>query len=250
MTVIKHKQQRVGVFIDTQNLYHSAKNLYHARVNFGAIMKEVVAGRSLIRAIAYVITTESGDETNFFDALGKLGIETKTKNLQIFSGGAKKGDWDVGLAVDAIKLAPKLDTVIIASGDGDFIPLVEYLQTNEGCQVEVISFGKSSSQKLKEVADDFIDMCDSPSKYVMMQNSQTNSSKQSLRQHQTQQLTDTQPQSQQDKDDSRGSLKSKRQPKPNTRPSSSNKTNVARSENKREFDFFDSETRPDSKFDI
>ena len=91
MTVIKHKQQRVGVFIDTQNLYHSAKNLYHARVNFGAIMKEAVAGRSLIRAIAYVITTESGDETNFFDALGKLGIETKTKNLQIFSGGAKKG---------------------------------------------------------------------------------------------------------------------------------------------------------------
>ena len=250
MTVIKHKQQRVGVFIDTQNLYHSAKNLYHARVNFGAIMKEVVAGRSLIRAIAYVITTESGDETNFFDALGKLGIETKTKNLQIFSGGAKKGDWDVGLAVDAIKLAPKLDTVIIASGDGDFIPLVEYLQTNEGCQVEVISFGKSSSQKLKEVADDFIDMCETPSKYVMMQNTQTNTSKQAPRQHQTQQPTDIQPQTQQDKDDSRGNLKTKRQSKTNARPSGNNKANATRPESKREFDFFDSETRPDSKFDI
>jgi uncharacterized LabA/DUF88 family protein len=168
MTVIKHKEQRVGIFIDTQNLYHSAKNLYNgSRVNFGAIMKEVVAGRSLIRAIAYVITTESGEEKNFFEALSKLGIEAKTKNIQIFNSGAKKADWDVGLAVDAIKLAPKLDTVIIASGDGDFIPLVEYLQTNEGCQVEVIAFGKSSSSRLREVADDFIDMCQNPKKYVI-----------------------------------------------------------------------------------
>lgn len=167
MSVIKHKEQRVGIFIDTQNLYHSAKNLYHARVNFGAIMKEAVAGRSLIRAIAYVITTESGEEKSFFEALGKLGIETKTKNLQIFMGGSKKADWDVGLAVDAISLAPKLDTIIIASGDGDFCPLVEYLKINQGCQVEIISFGKSSSAKLKEVADEFIDMCENPKKYVI-----------------------------------------------------------------------------------
>ncbi len=168
MTVIKHKEQRVGVFIDTQNLYHSAKNLYHARVNFGAVLAEALGDRALIRAIAYVITTESGDEQNFFDALGKLGIEAKTKNLQIFMGGAKKADWDVGLAVDAITLAPKLDTIIIASGDGDFIPLVEYLKINEGCQVEVIAFGKSSSGKLKEVADDFIDMCDDPETFLML----------------------------------------------------------------------------------
>lgn len=167
MSIIKHKEQRVGIFIDTQNLYHSAKNLYHSRVNFGAIMKEALGNRALIRAVAYVITTEAGDEKSFFEALGKIGIEAKTKDLQIFSGGAKKADWDVGLAVDAIKMAPKLDTVIIASGDGDFIPLVEYLQMNEGCQVEVISFGKSSSAKLKEVADDFIDMCENPKKYLI-----------------------------------------------------------------------------------
>lgn len=169
MSVIKHKEQRVGIFIDAQNLYHSAKNLYRGRVNFGAVMKEAVAGRSLIRAIAYVITTESGEEKNFFDALEKFGIETKTKNLQIFGDGAKKADWDVGMAVDAIKLAPKLDTIIIASGDGDFNPLVEYLQTNEGCQVEVIAFGRSSNAKLKEIADDFIDMCEMPRKFVMRQ---------------------------------------------------------------------------------
>ncbi len=167
MAVIKHKNQRVGIFIDTQNLYHCAKNIYGAKVNFDQVVKDGLAGRSLIRAVAYVITTESGEEKSFFEALEKVGIETKTKNLQIFAGGAKKADWDVGLAVDAIKLAPKLDAVIIISGDGDFVPLVEYLQVNEGCQVEVMSFGKSSSSKLIEVSDDFIDLDENPRKYLL-----------------------------------------------------------------------------------
>ncbi|HEV7424347.1 MAG TPA: NYN domain-containing protein [Candidatus Paceibacterota bacterium] len=166
MTVIKHKEQRVGVFIDTQNLYHSARNLYKARVNFGAVLRDAVAGRRLVRAVAYVITTEAGDEKNFFEALTKLGIETKTKDLQIFAGGSKKADWDVGLAVDAIKMAPRLDCAIIASGDGDFIPLVEYLQTM-GVQVEVVSFGKSTSGKLREVVDDFVDLSENPRKYLI-----------------------------------------------------------------------------------
>lgn len=167
MTVIKHKEQRVGIFIDTQNLYHSAKNLYHARANFGQIVKDALGGRALIRAIAYVITTEAGDEKVFFEALTKMGIEAKTKDLQIFAGGNKKADWDVGLAVDAITMAPKLDTVIIASGDGDFVPLVEYLQMHEGCQVEVVSFGKSSSARLKEACDEFFDLDDNAKKYTI-----------------------------------------------------------------------------------
>ena len=166
MTVIKHKEQRVGVFIDTQNLYHSARNLYKARVNFGAVLKDAVDGRRLVRATAYVITTEAGDEKNFFEALVKLGIETKTKDLQIFSGGAKKADWDVGLAVDAIKMAARLDCVVIVSGDGDFIPLVDYLQVL-GCQVEVVSFGQSTSGKLKEAVDGFFDLSENPRKYLM-----------------------------------------------------------------------------------
>ena len=166
MAVIKHKNQRVGIFIDTQNLYHTAKNIYGAKVNFDQVVKDGLAGRSLTRAVAYVITTESGEEKSFFDALEKIGIETKTKNLQIFSGGAKKGDWDVGLAVDAIKLAPKLDTVILITGDGDFVPLVEYLKVH-GCQVEVMSFGRSSSAKLIEIADDFIDLDENPRKYLI-----------------------------------------------------------------------------------
>jgi len=167
MPVIKHEKQRVGVFIDAQNLYHSAKNLYHAKVNFGQVMKDAVDDRILIRAIAYVISTESGDEQSFFEALTKAGIETKTKDLQIFAGGAKKADWDVGLAVDAIKMAPKLDTIIIMSGDGDFIPLVEYLKMKEGCQVEAITFGKSASSKLISIVDGFTDLDENPKRYLI-----------------------------------------------------------------------------------
>lgn len=167
MSVIKHKEQRVGVFIDAQNLYHSGKNIYHSKVNFGQIVKDALDGRRLVRAIAYVIATESGEENAFFDALTKMGIETKIKDLQVFGSGAKKADWDVGLAIDAVKLAPKLDAVILVTGDGDFVPLVAYLQMNEGCQVEVVSFGKSTSSKLIESADDFIDLDKNPSKYLL-----------------------------------------------------------------------------------
>ncbi len=167
MAVIKHTAQRVGVFIDTQNLYHSAKHLYKTRVNFAKVLEEAVDGRTLVRAIAYVISTDSGEESAFFEALTKIGIETKVKGLQIFADGAKKADWDVGLAIDAVKIAPKLDTIIIASGDGDFVPLIEYLDMNEGCQVEVISFGKSSSAKIKEAAHAFTDMCDDPKKFLI-----------------------------------------------------------------------------------
>ncbi len=166
MAVIKHPAQRVGVFIDTQNLYHSAKHLYKSRVNFANVLAEAVGDRVLVRAIAYVISTDTGEENNFFDALTKIGIETKVKGLQVFSDGAKKADWDVGIAIDAVKLSPKLDTVIIASGDGDFVPLIEFLDMH-GVQVEVISFGKSSSQKLKEAAHAFTDMCENPKKFLI-----------------------------------------------------------------------------------
>ena len=166
MSIIKHNTQRVAVLIDTQNLYHSARNLYQSRVNFARVLEEAVAGRQLVRAVAYVITTESNDEAQFFEALTKMGIETKTKDLQIFFGGAKKADWDVGLAIDAVRLASRVDAMVLATGDGDFIPLVEYLK-GLGVQVEVISFGKSSSSKLREAAEDFIDMCESPDDYII-----------------------------------------------------------------------------------
>jgi uncharacterized LabA/DUF88 family protein len=166
MGVIRHPEQRVAILIDTQNLYHSAKNLYKAKVNFGAVVKTALGSRKLIRAVSYVVNTESGEESAFFGALEKVGIEIKTKDLQIFYGGAKKADWDVGMAVDAIKLAHKVDAIVLVTGDGDFIPLVEYVKS-QGCQVEAITFGRSASGKLRETVDDFIDMDENPHQYLI-----------------------------------------------------------------------------------
>lgn len=159
MTVIKHINQRVAVLVDVQNLYHSAKHLFSARVNFKALLNEVVAGRLLVRSLAYVVKAgEMEEEQAFFDALSKAGFEVKMKDIQIFPGGMKKADWDVGLAVDAIRLSSLVDAVIIISGDGDFVPLVEFLKMQKGVQVEVAAFGRSTSAKLKEAADDFLDL--------------------------------------------------------------------------------------------
>lgn len=162
----KHEEQRVGVFIDVQNLYYSARNIYSARVNFSALLKESVGGRKLIRAIAYVIRAQMPEEQTFFDALSKAGYEVKAKDLQVFYGGIKKGDWDVGITMDIIRMMNKVDSVVLASGDGDYVPLLEYIK-NFGVRVEVVAFGKSASGKLIDMADDFIDMDDSARKFLI-----------------------------------------------------------------------------------
>lgn len=162
----KHKDQRVSVFIDVQNLYHSAKNIHQARVNFREILRTAISGRRLIRSFAYVVRTKTGEEKPFFDALINLGIETRIKDLQEYYGGLKKADWDVGIAVDAIKTADMVDTVVLVSGDGDYVPLVEYLK-NHGKRVEVLAFGKSTSSRLREVADEFEDLDGENDKYLL-----------------------------------------------------------------------------------
>ena len=162
---IRNPNQRVGVFVDVQNLYYSARNIYNARVNFAEVLKAAVGDRQLIRAIAYGIKADMPEEHTFFEALGKAGFEVKTKDLQTFYGGMQKGDWDVGIAVDIIKLMPKLDVVVLCCGDGDFVPLLEYLQMS-GQFVEVCSFGKSTASKVKELTDNLIDLDTEPKKFL------------------------------------------------------------------------------------
>lgn len=167
MPITKHKNQRVTILIDVQNMYHSAKALYKGRVNFKEILKTATAGRQLIRAVAYVIRTETAEEKNFFDALSKAGLEIKAKDLQIFPGGIKKADWDVGIAMDAVKFSNQIDAIVLVTGDGDFVPLLEYLKVHSGIQTEIMAFGKSTSAKLKEIADDFIDLSENQKKFLI-----------------------------------------------------------------------------------
>jgi uncharacterized LabA/DUF88 family protein len=161
----KYLDQRVAVFVDVQNLYYSARSLYNARVNFANILKECVGERKLVRAIAYVIRASIPEEKSFFAALEKSGYEVKTKDLQIFPGGAKKGDWDVGITMDMVQMMSKLDTIIIASGDGDYEDAVRFLKAH-GNRVEAIAFGRSTSSRLRDAVDDFIDLDETPRKYL------------------------------------------------------------------------------------
>ena len=163
----KFVEQRVGVLVDIQNLYYSARVLYGKKVNFKQVLEASVSGRKLIRALAYGIRTQEGLDEKFFEALEAQGFDVKTKDLQIFPGGAKKGDWDVGVAVDAIKLSKSLDVIVLASGDGDFVPLVEYLQSTTGCRVEIIAFGESTSARLIEAADSFLNISDHAQKMLL-----------------------------------------------------------------------------------
>ncbi len=158
--------QRVAVFIDTQNMYHSAKHLYNRKVSFANLVEAAVGPRILVRAIAYVAKSKDNVEQAFFEALQQQGIELKIKDVQEFASGAKKADWDVGMAVDAISLSPKVDVVVLATGDGDFVPLVEYLK-GHGVICEVVAFKESTNARLREVADSFLDLSSEPDRFLI-----------------------------------------------------------------------------------
>lgn len=159
--IVRNPDQRIAVLVDVQNIYYSAKNLYNAKVNFKNLLSMVVYDRLLVRAVAYVIKSDPDlKEVHFFDALNTAGFEVKEKDLQTFYGGAKKGDWDLGIAMDAIRLGQKVDSIVLISGDGDFKPVVNYLQQALGCLVEVVAFKRTANHELIEIADDFTNIED------------------------------------------------------------------------------------------
>lgn len=164
--MIHRPSQRVAVFIDTQNMYHSAKHLYGSRVNFPALVETAVGNRELVRAIAYVAKSKTGEETAFFEALTSNGIELKVKDVQEFASGEKKADWDVGMAVDAMAISPRVDVIILVTGDGDFLPLVTYLQAN-GIVCEAVAFGSSTNTQLREAVDAFVDLSENPTQFLL-----------------------------------------------------------------------------------
>ena len=147
-------------------MYYSAKNLYSSKVNFMQVLEDAVAGRYLIRAFAYVIKADVGAEKDFFGALEKMGFEVRSKDLQIFYGGNKKGDWDVGLCMDVIRLIPKIDVMVLVSGDGDYVDLVQYAHS-QGVRTEIIAFGKTASSRLTEEADQVLDLSEDTKKYLI-----------------------------------------------------------------------------------
>lgn len=165
---VQHKQQRVGVFVDVQNLYYSARHLYQKKVSYEKILKTAIANRQLIRAFAYVIKADTETEQDFFDALTKQGYEVREKELQVFYGGAKKGDWDVGLCMDVVRMLPKIDVMVLVSGDGDYVDLLDYARS-QGVRTEVIAFGKTTSNRLLSETEGFVDMDEDTKSYLFQE---------------------------------------------------------------------------------
>lgn len=163
---MKHNDQRVGIFVDVSNMYFSAQDNYGRNVDFKQIMKQGVDNRRLIRAFAYVIEADNIKEQDFFDVLEKQGYEVRSKPLKVFYGGAKKGDWDVGLTVDVVRLLPLLDVVVLVSGDGDFVDMLDYCR-GHGRRTEVMSFKQTTSNQLIEEADEFIDLSKDSKRFLI-----------------------------------------------------------------------------------
>ena len=150
-------EQRVGIFIDVQNMFYAAKHLYGSKLNFTRLLDYVGRGRPLTRAISYIIKTPEIDQSNFITMLRSNGYEVRVKELKQRPDGSAKGDWDMGLALDALAMADRLDVIAIVSGDGDFVDLVNFLKAR-GVRVEVYSFPYSTAEELRNAATEFYQM--------------------------------------------------------------------------------------------
>ena len=148
------KNCRVGIFVDVQNMFYSAKNLYHGRLDFEKFLEVALQGRKLVQATAYIVKTPEIDQSKFINLLKNNKYEVKTIDLKTGMNGYAKGNWDVGMVMDIFELADRLDVIALASGDGDFVPLVKYLQ-KRGIRVEVYAFAYNTAIDLKECADRF-----------------------------------------------------------------------------------------------
>lgn len=158
--------RRVGVFIDIQNMYYSARNIYGSKVHFPNIVAKMSENRRLIRAIAYTVSTKTGEEVPFFEALHKSGIEVNTRELLEYDSGHRKGDWDVGITVDIIKGLDMYDEIVLVSGDGDYVALGNYLK-ERGRIFHVASFRESTSTKLVECADIYTNFSEDLATYLI-----------------------------------------------------------------------------------
>lgn len=147
-------EQRVGVFIDVQNMFYAARQLHNSKLNFARLLGHIARDRPLVRAIAYVVQTPEIDQSNFLAMLRSNGYEIRSKYLKQRADGSSKGDWDMGLALDALAMSERLDVVAIVSGDGDFVDLVNFLKAR-GVRVEVYSFPYSTAEELRLTATEY-----------------------------------------------------------------------------------------------
>jgi len=146
--------QRIGIFVDVQNMFYSAYDCFRGRLNYKKLLDTVTAGRQVVRALAYAMR-DGNNQNPFFTMLHEVGFELRTKEPRVRPDGTRKGGWDIGIAIEALTIAPKLDVVVLVSGDGDFLDLVAALKAR-GVRVEVFAFERNCGRDLREAADLFV----------------------------------------------------------------------------------------------
>ena len=152
---------RVAVLVDVQNMFYAAKLMHQSKLDYGRVLKDIVGSRELVRATAYAVRKPDVNQACFYEALSRFGYEVRIKDLRPRSEkDAPKASWLVGMTVDALALAPRLDVIVLVSGDGDLLPLVEALKKS-GVRVEIVGFQGSTASELSRSADDYIPIQDS-----------------------------------------------------------------------------------------
>jgi uncharacterized LabA/DUF88 family protein len=169
--------EKIAVFVDGANLYHSIKSYYKGVLDYGVLLEATVGGRKLLRATFYIVEKQETDESSgasgarsFVYNLNKFGYKVRSKPLIVHetlsADGERivshKGDWDMGIVVDMMRLADHADAYVLVSGDGDYVEAIEYLQSEKGLRVEVISAGQCTSQGLLDACDTHTDLSDIP----------------------------------------------------------------------------------------
>lgn len=148
------KKERIAIFVDSQNLYYSARMGYAAKVNYEKLLKLITENRNMIKAYAYIVQAPDGDVKPFATSLERIGYIVKIKDVRTRSDGSAKANWDMGMALDILGILDRVDTIILASGDGDFVPLVDFIKTKNK-RVEIFAFAENTAYDLKEKADKF-----------------------------------------------------------------------------------------------
>ncbi|MEM7164643.1 MAG: NYN domain-containing protein [Planctomycetota bacterium] len=145
-------QQRVAVLVDVQNMYYAARNLHNSKLEFSKLLRFASRNRRLTRALAYIVERPGMEQDKFVEVLRRNGFEVRKKVLIERSDGSQKGDWDLGIALDAVALSDKVDVVVLVTGDGDFVTLVHFLHSR-GIRVEVASFPETTALELIRSCD-------------------------------------------------------------------------------------------------
>lgn len=146
----------VSILVDVQNVYYTTKQGFSAKFDYGKFWQQVSQHRKVEHAVAYAIESKDEMQQRFQNRLKQIGFEVKLKPFIQRADGSAKGDWDVGITLDAMEFAEQSDTVVIVSGDGDFDMLVQRMQSKHQCAVEVYGVEKLTADSLIRSADKFI----------------------------------------------------------------------------------------------